>query len=253
MRRGSGEVAATHECIPAHLSLPFVVWVVMSYPASDGRDRVHGIPGLCGRSHLSSLQPTFHQSDYHTGFAPIDTGPLPGTSSDDPRRPRVRSSRLLSVVDAVNDGEFVGPWATRPRTSAVLRSRTRGGRSKSDINETTRRAPPSRLVSSRLPAIHRDEHGARLESRVPFDSCRPTSSTRRTTSRRTHSSVVGRDERDAPLVSSGVVRSPSCLASSLSFVENARSAGSLVPAVSSLTLVWFWGWRSPLSSSAHDT
>jgi hypothetical protein len=80
----------------------------------------------------------------------------------------------------------------------------------------------------------------------------------RTTSRLTHSSVVGRDECDAPLVSSGVVRSPSCLASSrpsissttvhswairphamiaptLLFVENSRLAGSLVPAMCSRT------------------
>ena len=162
------------------------------------------------------------------------------------------SSRLLSVVDAVNDGEFVGHWATRSRTSAVLRSRTRGGRSKSDIAETTRRAPG--LVWSGLPAIHRDEHRACLESRVPFDSCRPTS-------RLTHSSVVGRDERDAPPVSSGVVRSPSCLASSrpstssttvhswairphaiiVPVVENARLAGSLVPAVSVVEVDMVWG------------
>jgi hypothetical protein len=90
----------------------------------------------------------------------------PGTGSDDPGRPRVlskpgrwtntaglapigASSRLRSVVDAVNDGDS---WAIGPHVHAPALS----------VAENERRAIRARR---RLPAIGRDEYGARLECR----------------------------------------------------------------------------------------
>jgi hypothetical protein len=153
----------------------------MLYPASDGRDRVHGILGLCGRSHLSSLQPTFHQSDYHTGFAPIDTGPLPGTSSDDPRRPRTSPNRadehcgLRPLISSRSStpSTMVNSWAI---VSHVQEPALSCGREREEVDPspTSLKRRDERLVSSRLVSLAFIETSARLKSRVPFDSCRPT-------------------------------------------------------------------------------